>query len=491
MEEEKIDFEKMKRVPLASERAEIRSRRRKRFLVFLLCLLSLMAGIFADRVYTLANPVQKKESNIYEQIKSIMGHTWLYSDLYEDLDKELEDKALYGMTAFDFDPYTTYMSDEEMNSFTDSINGNYVGIGVEYTNFNGKAMIVKVFYSSPAEKAGLQAGDAILKVDGIDIVDADTEQIRSLVLGIEGTEVVLTIERGTEVFDVTVIRGVVNSTVFAYKKDDLIVMELNSFGSTTCEECIKYLDNFAGAGKIIVDLRGNGGGYQGSVRDICGLFIGPDEVYLRQRGVDGKETSDYTPSDSKHYDFDKIVLLVNGDTASAAEVFTIAVKERCENVTIIGEKTFGKGVIQTNRVLNNGGVLKLTSYYWYSPDGVSIHEEGIAPDIEVKMPDIYYESYYDLEEDEAYEFDSVSDSAKVTQKALQYLGYDIERTDGYFDASLRDALISYQAEHSLKADGILDQTTFSSIISETSRELSINDEKDTQLQKALEVVRSE
>ena len=344
MEEEKIDFEKMKRVPLASERAEIRSRRRKRFLVFLLCLLSLMVGIFADRVYTLANPVQKKESNIYEQIKSIMGHTWLYSDLYEDLDKELEDKALYGMTAFDFDPYTTYMSDEEMNSFTDSINGNYVGIGVEYTNFNGKAMIVKVFYSSPAEKAGLQAGDAILKVDGIDIVYADTEQIRSLVLGIEGTEVVLTIERGTEVFDVTVIRGVVNSTVFAYKKDDLIVMELNSFGSTTCEECIKYLDNFTGAGKIIVDLRGNGGGYQGSVRDICGLFIGPDEVYLRQRGVDGKETSDYTPSDSKHYDFDKIVLLVNGDTASAAEVFTIAVKERCENVTIIGEKTFGKGV---------------------------------------------------------------------------------------------------------------------------------------------------
>ena len=95
-----------------------------------------------------------------------MNRYWLYGDRYEDLDKELENKALYGMTAFDFDPYTTYMSDEEMNSFSDSINGSYVGIGVEYSDMNGNALILRVFKSSPAEKAGLQEGDIITEFDG-------------------------------------------------------------------------------------------------------------------------------------------------------------------------------------------------------------------------------------------------------------------------------------------------------------------------------------
>ena len=489
MDKENTVLYDLKKVPLSSERNEIRRKRLKRFLIFLLCIICVLIGVFIEKLTTLVSKDDSSEVSVYRDIEKIMENTWLYGDRYEDLATELENKALYGMTSFDFDPYTSYMSTEEMNTFSDSINGDYVGIGVEYSYINGKALIKRVFYSSPAEKAGLQAGDAIVKIDGVDVEGLDTQGIREMVLGVEGTDVVLQIERGEDVFDVTVVRGTVNSTIFAYVKDDILIMELNSFGSSTYEECIKYLDLHKDLKKIIIDLRANGGGYQGSVRDICGLFIGREEVYLRQKGANGVEMVDVTPKNGPYYDnFEKIVLLTSGDTASAAEVFTIALKEKCDNVTIVGEKTFGKGVIQTNKVLRNGGVLKITSYYWYSPNGVLIDKVGIAPDIEVMMPDIYYQTYFDMEEDETYAYDSVSDTVEVAQKALNFLGYDTDRNDGYFDASTLAALKRYKADNGLEDSDLLDQATFSSIVAQTRRSLAYDVEKDPQFQMALSVL---
>ncbi|MBQ4019127.1 MAG: hypothetical protein II606_00395, partial [Erysipelotrichaceae bacterium] len=156
-EENKVVFD-LKRVPLQSEREEIRNRRRKTFLIVLLCLFCLILGILLGHIFLPRERVIGTGSSSVEEIKQIMGKYWLYGDQYDDLNGELEDKALYGMTAFDFDPYTSYMSAEEMNSFSDSINLTYVGIGVEYSYVNDAAMIMKVFKYSPAEKAGLQAG---------------------------------------------------------------------------------------------------------------------------------------------------------------------------------------------------------------------------------------------------------------------------------------------------------------------------------------------
>ena len=464
----------LKKVPLASERKEIAQKRKKGFLIALVCLFFFLLGALLTRIFF---PAQSIIYNGYDasgvtEIEQIMERYWLYGDQYEDLHQELEDKAQYGMTAFDFDPYTSYMSAEEMNSFSDSINRSYVGIGVEYSYVNDAALIVRVFKSSPAEKAGLKAGDIIVSVEGTSVAGLDTEAIRELVLGEEGTIVTLGIERDGETNDVEVIRGVVNSTVYAYTEDDYIIMELDSFGETTAEEVQKYLDEFSDYEKIIIDLRADSGGYQTAVRDISGLFIGPDEVYLRQKGVDGVEMVDVTPSSIKKYDnLKKIVVLTSEDTASAAEVLAMVLRERCDAI-LVGDTTYGKGVIQTNRILSNGGVLKLTSYYWYSPDGVSIDKTGIKPDVEVRMPDIYYEYYYDMEEDESYVYDSVSEAAAIAQKALTYLGYDVGRTDGYFDETTLNALKAYKADHELGGEDVLDQDVFSSIISETRRQLA-------------------
>ena len=479
----------LKRVPLRSEREEIRNRHRKRFLVFLLCLFCLLAGISIGTMFAGRN--RRQSSGNYagaEEIERIMKGYWLYSDQYEDLSAELRNKALYGMTAYDFDPYTSYMSEEEMNSFSDSINRTYVGIGVQYSYVNDSALILRVFKSSPAENAGLKAGDIITEIDGTDVKGLDSEQIKELVLGEEGTVVKLKIDRGGEYMDVDVIRGKVDNTVYAYLEDDVIIMELESFGETTVEEVARYLDEYKDCHKIIIDLRNDTGGYQTAVRDISGLFIGPDEIYLRQKGIDGVEMIDRTPSGIRKYDnIDKIVVLTSENTASAAEVLTIVLKEKC-NATIVGETTYGKGVIQTNRILTNGGVLKLTTYYWYSPNGVSIDKEGIHPDIEVKLPQICYEYYFDMEEDEKYEYDSVSEPVRISQLALEYLDYDIQRTDGYFDLSFSEALVSFKQDHDLGDQAVLDKETYLAIISETRREISGNPEKDTQLIRAKEIM---
>lgn len=486
-EEEKILFD-LKRVPLAREREEIRDRRRRNFLVFLLCLFFLILGLLLGHLLPKEKSHISTDHSGISEIEQIMDKYWLYGNEYDDLSSELEEKAMYGMTSFDFDPYTSYMSAEEMNTFSDSINRSYVGIGVEYANVNDAALILKVFKSSPAEKAGLEAGDRIVEIDGTSAEGLSNDDIRSLVLGEEGTIVTLKIERDGQRFDVDVTRGVVSSTVYAYIKDGVIVMELDSFGETTAEEVARYLNEYIDYDKIIIDLRYDTGGYQSAVRDISGLFIGPKEVYLRQRDVNGLEMVDVTPSGAKKYDnLKKVVVLTSRDTASAAEVLTIVLKEKCDAI-IVGETTYGKGVIQTNRILKNGGVLKLTSYYWYSPNGVSIDKTGIEPDYEVKMPDIYYQYYFDMEEDETYEPDSVSESVRYAQLAMDYLGYDIERKDGYFDISFGQALISFRGEHGLSAIAVLDRDTFNAIIAETRSELSSNPEKDMQLLKALEVI---
>ena len=480
----------LERIPLKSERREKAKRRRNVFLVLLLCLLCLLTGVVLG--YFILKNVHPSYSadtkNTMGEIEYYFDNYWLYSKDYEDLPGLLEDKALYGMTAFEDDPYTSYMSAQEMNDFSTSINMNYVGIGVEYSYVNDIALIKKVFKNSPAEKAGLQAGDIIKAVDHEAIDGMTTSDIKERVIGEEGSDVVISVLRGGEIIDITITRGPVDSTVYAYKENDYVVLQLNSFGVDTGDRCIAYLSDYTDLSKIIIDLRDNSGGYQSSVQEVSGIFIGPNKVYLRQRDSKGVETADTTSAKRTFENFKEIVILINENTASAAEVLAICLKEQHPNVTLVGMTTYGKGVIQTNRILNNDGVLKLTAYYWYSPNGVSIDKKGIVPDEEVRMDDIYSEYYYSLEDDEKYEYVSVSASVKSAQMALKYLGYDVLRTDGYFDESLVDALVKFKQENNLDASPVLDKDTFEVIVSEVNREMINNTSRDLQLNKAKEIL---
>lgn len=478
----------LEKVPLKTEREEKKRKTKRIVKTIVACVLFLVIGFVGGIIYMYSiHPTNRADSaNTFGEIEGILSRYWIYAKDYDDLQTELEDKAFYGMTKFDEDPFTTYMSAEELDEFATGINMDYVGIGVMYSMRNNKAVVERVFVNSPAEQAGMLPGDIIDEVDGVSVEGLDTSEIKNLVIGEAGTKVELSITRNNQKLKVTAIRNSVDNSVYCYTENDYIVMELSSFGSSTAKECMNYLDQFSDYSKIIVDLRGNTGGYQTSVKEIAGLFIGTGEVYLIQEDSNGNRFADLTEC-SKTYDFDSIVLLVNGETASAAEVFTICLKEQLDNVTVVGQTTYGKGVIQSTHYLINGGVLKFTSYNWYSPNGVSIQKTGIKPDIEVKLADIAYEQYIDMDENTTYEYDSVSNAVRICQMALDLLDYDVDRTDGYFDRNFGLVLKQYKADKGIEENEVLDQNTYNILMSDVV--IGLSDKKnDTQFNKAIELL---
>lgn len=483
-------FLNLEKVPLKSEREEKKKHKRHILITILLCIFFLIAGIFGGFVVSYyVHPFNIADTqNTFGEIEAMLQKYWIYSSNYDDLQTTLEDKAFYGMTEFEEDPYTSYMSQEELQSFATRINMDYVGIGVQYSMQNNMAVIERVFANSPAEKAGFNVGDIIEKIDGISIDGLSTEDVKAMVLGEPQTKVVITVCRGGKDIDITAIRDSIDSSIYCYTQDDYVVMELSSFGSTTAKETMNYLNMLTDYEKIIIDVRNNSGGYQTSVKELAGLFIGNNKVYLRQRDVNGNEISDVTSCERTYDNFKKIVILVNNGTASAAEVFAICLKEQLpEKVTLVGDTTYGKGVIQSTHYLQSGGVLKFTSFEWLSPNGVSIHKVGIVPDEQVRQPDISYEYYIDMKEDEKYEYDSVSDATRLAQMSLDLLGYEVDRTDGYFDQSFSEAIRQYKTDKGFLEDSILDFQTYEAIVSDVIFNLN-QFENDYQLKKAIEIL---
>lgn len=426
-------------------------------------------------------------SDVVGEIESILENNWIYRDNYDDLHKILEDKALYGMTYFEEDPYTSFMSKEELEDFSTGINMDYVGIGVQYSIINNKAIVSRVFVNSPAEKAGMLVGDVIERVDGVSVKDLSSEEIKALVVGEENTDVVITVARNSNNADLIIKRSAIDSSVYCYVEEDYVVMELSSFGVSTSESAMNYLDLYPDYHKIIIDLRNNTGGYQTAVKELSGMFIGRDKIYLRQVDVNGKVSNELTSASKVYDNFDQIVIIVNNNTASAAEVFAICLKEQLPNVTIVGERTYGKGVIQTTQYLLSGDVIKYSSYYWYSPNGVSINKVGIQPDIEIGLNEISYKHYFDMLEGEEFKEGDFSPIVSFCQEGLNFMKYDVTRKDGYFDDSFVDVVKKFQSDRGIGVTGTINNKTYNVIISNVMSLLS-NPKNDLQLQKAIEII---
>ncbi|MDO4197704.1 MAG: S41 family peptidase [Erysipelotrichaceae bacterium] len=479
----------LKKKPLESERKEIRQKRKKTILMVVLCVLIFLTGFgigfFLPRT---PNSINYSFTSVLQEIEYILQNRYLYSDQSDEFVAELEDKALKGMTTFEDDPYTYYMSEEELNSFYSGINQSFVGIGIQYTKVSEAALVTKVFFDSPGERAGLKEGDMIIEIDGVSLADKNADEIKELALGEEGSEVRLTVLRDTQTIIIPVIRGTVDYTVLCDQVDDYLYLVIESFGSNTGKEIMNYLDHYSNIKKIIIDVRDNGGGFQSSVSEVCGLFIGNNEVYLQQQDNSGNMFSDLTKC-SKTYSFDKIVVLVNQNTASAAEVFAICMKEKCDTATIVGTTTYGKGVIQNTTMLSNGGSLKFTDYYWYSPNGISIHKTGVEPDITVENDEVWTLLYEEMADDETFVKEDVSDVVRLCEKCLKFLGYPVEHTNGYFDESFETIINEYKNKQGMEEDGVLTKDIYEAILSSAVYEMSANESLDAQLVKAKELMK--
>ena len=296
----------------------------------------------------------------------------------------LQEYAIKGYVAGLNDIYSEYFTKDEMTDFSNETIGTYVGIGVTMTKDSEKNQIVVygVTPNSPAEEAGIKVNDIIIKVDGNDCTGDDFETIPNKILGQEGTKVSVTVLRdGKELtFDMKR-RKIVNQTITSELLDDNIgYIYLSSFEDNTYEQFKSAYDDLIskGAKSLILDLRNNGGGIVKEATDIGDLFTDKGKVLLIESDKEKKEIKTYSKQD-KTINMN-VVLLVNEYSASASEILAGILKDDVENATIVGTKTYGKGVIQSLYTLSDGSGLKLTTDEYFTPNHNEINKIGITPD---------------------------------------------------------------------------------------------------------------
>lgn len=317
-------------------------------------------------------------------------------------DEALIEGAIKGYVSALGDPYTTYYTKEEMDELMEETTGNYVGIGIYMTLDleNNAIYVVKPMEGSPAEEAGIQAGDLITKVDGKEYSGEELEQASNAIKGEEGTTVKLEILRDGETQELEVERRKIVVSHIVEKKFDnvgyLLIEDFDGGCAKEFEEKYKELES-QGIDRLIIDLRNNGGGVVDEAVSIANMLLDKDDTILITKDKKGNE--EITKSEHNPTITMPVVVLTNGYSASASEILVGALQDN-ERATIVGTKTYGKGVIQEVDRLNDGSGLKITIEEYYTPNKNEINKVGIEPDEEIDLSDeVKEQGTYTDEED--------------------------------------------------------------------------------------------
>lgn len=299
---------------------------------------------------------------------------------------EIIEGAKKGLVSALNDQYTIYMTKKEARDFEKSLHGEVgAGVGIEMSVKGGYVRVNRTLPDNPARKAGILAGDILYKVDGEEIWDKTADVAASKIRGKAGTEVTLTVVRDKKELEFKLIREEINnvSADVSYEGKTAII-KITRFDKDTGTKVREFAKDFKNKKieKVIVDLRGNGGGYVQAAKDLLSLWIDGEKVFV-QRSKNSSDTTYATHGQAILKDM-KTIILVNNTTASASEMTAGALQDY-KKATIIGEKTFGKGVVQTLLSLSNESLLKVTTAHWYTPKGKNINNSGITPDKTIEM----------------------------------------------------------------------------------------------------------
>jgi carboxyl-terminal processing protease len=277
------------------------------------------------------------------------------------------------------DPYSAFYDPNEAQKVLEAVQGSFVGIGVYLQDSSSGVVIVKVVPNSPAEKAGLHPGDIIVKVNNQDVSTASVDAVSNLLKGEEGASVTITVLRSGKQLTFTVLRKLITVPTVSLNMNTttVAVVQIDQFTETTPTE-LKQALSVVKAPKLILDLRGNPGGLVQSLVDIAGMFMGNKTVFIYR---DNQQTATINADTTQIYS-GKIYVLVDKHSASAAEMLAGALQDN-KRATIVGERTYGKGVGQTLFDLNDGSLLYLTTFEFRTPTGKVINNYGIDPDIKV------------------------------------------------------------------------------------------------------------
>ena len=316
---------------------------------------------------------------------------------YGELDNEkLVDSAIKGMISAVGDEYTSYSDTDDADNFKQTVSGIYEGIGCTVgVNLDNKIVVVDMFKDSPAEKAGLKLGDIIIKIDGEDFVGKSSTDMSNYVKSSKNSKVVLTIIRDEETMELDVERKkieipYVSGEVITKNDTKIGYIDISLFSSTIYDQFKRELEelekeNISG---LVIDVRGNSGGYLSGVTDILNLFLKKGDVIYQLESGNKKQIKKDTTKEKRDY---QVAVLVNGGSASASEILASVIKESY-NGYVVGTKTYGKGTVQQTTTLPDGSMVKYTVQKWLTPNGNWVNEVGVEPTDTVELDISYAEN---------------------------------------------------------------------------------------------------
>lgn len=364
--------------------------------LIILCttIISILVGILLDK------NLFRSENKYSNQLKELIeNYQYIVGSYYGEVDEnKLVDAAINGIINELGDTYSTYFSESQAENFDKLLTGSYQGIGVQVGQYaNGDLVIVAVYEGTSAYEAGMKVGDIIKKIGDKDVTGMTVKDASNLIKDSKDEKIYIDILRGKEEKRLEVVRKKVtlksvNYEIIEKNNKKVGYIYISIFSLNTSVQVKEALDNLEGkVDSIIIDVRDNSGGHLTSAEEILSLFLDSSNIIYKM-DVNGKVTSYYSKgSKTKTY---PIYILINGESASAAEMFAIAMQEKYGS-KIVGVNSFGKGTVQQKIELSTGASYKVTTKKWLSPNGNWINEVGVTPDIYIEGAKDWYNYTHD------------------------------------------------------------------------------------------------
>lgn len=373
-------------------------------------------GQIFNFINNLSNPKDlfiNTESQLDEKVDfEIFWEAWKELDAkYVDKEKLDPQKRLYGaisgMVGALGDPYSSFMNPEESEEFGIEMEGNFEGIGAELSTKDGVLVVVAPIVGTPADKAGLRAGDRILEINKESTMNLKVDEAVKKIRGEKGTEVVLTIlrEGDQQSQEIRIIRDriEVKSVIYEKKENEIAYLRVTKFAENTSKEFSREVAKLIADGTkgLVLDLRSNPGGYLNSAVELASKFIPEGDLVVSEKGRGG-ENREYRALGGDSLKSLPMVVLIDQGSASASEILAGALRDN-KGVKLIGEKSFGKGSIQQLEDLKDGSTMRITIAKWFTPNGNCIHEIGLEPDVKVEFSKEDIENKKDVQLEKAIE----------------------------------------------------------------------------------------
>ena len=475
------------------------------------CILALTMIISSLSVITFAADVSteksKEEIRLSDEIARIINNLAILSR-YENITKESLYKVAFETVFQDnpqlyepvmkallssIDENSAYFNSDEAKQFLQDLNDEVTGIGVNVFSSEGNIIVSEPIPGSPAERVGIKAGDIIIGADQFDLRTMEFEEALDKIRGKEGTRVKIKINRSGIAeplsFIVTrekVILNPIGYEIIENNGKKIGKIRIYSFTKTVSVEFAKALKEITSKGinNIIIDVRDNGGGYLDQAIEIADMFLPKGAVITTEEHKVSMLNHRYVAS-GKGGKYN-VVILVNNMSASASEVLTAALVEN-NAAKSVGERTFGKGTVQTMSMTPDGGIIKYTSAFYLTPNGDNIHKAGIQPTVEIKNSLVPADmSQFDMFSlSNTYRLGDKGKEVELAKKMLKYMGVFVGEVNETYDENLKIAVATYQKIDGLFSYGVLDITTQLNLYDEL-RNLKV--ETDDQLQRAIEIL---